>query len=219
MNLVDCPSLCTTPGGLIYCLYSTSSGVRHFAEISRVSGEVIRDFTLYVEYAEGLADDPMTGQLYITYGLNELPTLSDRLGIIDPMTGVITDLGRLEFREDSNEDGDEIRFDDSGQMYLVNSLCCGNGCDVYRMQGLTGTWLGRTILPVSDINYMDFLTDGRIIALDNADDVLMTVSTVDGSISDYVTCQSMYFTGLARVKGGPIATRPVSWGSVKATYR
>jgi len=220
VDVYDCGSLCTTPTGLLYGVYTPSVfGARYFIEISRATGAVVRSIELDVWYAEGLADDPLTGQLYITYGYVRIPTLSDYIGTIDPATGVITPLGRLEFRPDDNEDGDEIRFSDAGQMYLVNSLCCGAGADVYQMHGLNGTLVGQTILPISDLNYIDFLTDGTLIGLDNADDVLMTISTVDGSVSGFVTCQRMSFTGLARVKGGPVTVVPKTWGAVKAAYR
>lgn len=212
-NIITMEALTTTSTGLLYGICRTSQGY-YLVEISRTSGAITRAMQLGVIIIEGLADDPMTEQLYVTY--SSTSGSSDRLGRIDRTTGAITDQGALQI---AGGEGDEIRFSDQGDLYLVDALCCGSGSVLWRRGESAWTYLGTCVADYSYIGTAEFLTTGDLIGMDWVVDQLVTLSLVNGSVLAAVPLQSASLMGLARVESGPVAVNRSSWGGVKALYR
>jgi hypothetical protein len=211
-------ALTTLPSGQIYGLYSVNNLAFHFVEISRTTGAVLRDILLPVSKAEGLADHPETGELFIAYtALGLVP--STRIGKIDPGSGAILDLGAISFIPESLEDADDLRFADDGTLYLMDALCCGDGSSLYRMSGTTGTLVGTCDGAYSNVNQIEFLPSGWIVGLDSTSDLLVTISRETGAVVSNLPVGRTTLSGLARVVDAAVPVVERSWGSLKTIYR
>jgi hypothetical protein len=221
VDMVYCGALVNSGNGHIYglCFNPGVGGSSRFVQISTTTGAVVMDVLLPVSVAEGMAIDYVTGQVYVTFGTGPNVTQSDRIGIIDPATGNIQDLGLLNLRADDEDDAEGIGFGPGGAMYLVDGRCCGRGSDVYLMEDvLNGTLVGSFPASRSYSNAVEFLYDGTMLVLETEADLILVVSLADGAILEEVPLPRAPLSGMTVFSVGPTSTSARTWGAIKANF-